>query len=142
MSDSADLERRYRRLLALYPKAFRDQHEQEILSVLMAGAADGQRRPRLAESADLIGNAILARLHQMKLHPSWDYRQVMRRSLAIEASHPRRSILIRVSVGVWLLFLTGLIYGSGHGGWWGALLVPAAALHFYLAYRLTRTVRR
>jgi hypothetical protein len=52
MTNSSRLERRYRALLALYPKAFRREHEQEILSVLMAAAADGQKRPRLAESAD------------------------------------------------------------------------------------------
>jgi hypothetical protein len=51
MSASKTLERRYRRLLAFYPRAFRREHEQEILSVLLAGAAEGQRRPRLAEYA-------------------------------------------------------------------------------------------
>ena len=62
MSDSADLERRYRRLLACYPRAFRREHEQEILSVLMAGADEGQQRPRLGEAADLIRSAIWMRL--------------------------------------------------------------------------------
>jgi hypothetical protein len=62
MSDSADLERRYRRLLACYPRAFRHEHEQEILSVLMAGAGDGQQRPRPGEAADLIRSAIWIRL--------------------------------------------------------------------------------
>ena len=38
MTNSSRLERRYRSLLALYPKAFRREHEQEILSVLMAAA--------------------------------------------------------------------------------------------------------
>jgi hypothetical protein len=47
MSDSADLERRYRQLLAGYPRAFRREHEQEIIAVLMAGAGEGQRRPGL-----------------------------------------------------------------------------------------------
>jgi hypothetical protein len=142
VTSSADLERRYRRLLVLYPKAFREQHEQEVLSVLMAGATDGQRWPRASDCADLLWNAILAHLHHMKIHPSWDYRQVVRRSLAIEAKHPRRSIVVRICVGVWLLFLTAIMYGYGVGGWWGVLLVPAAALHFYLAYRLRHTVRR
>jgi hypothetical protein len=62
MSDSAGLERRYRRLLACYPPAFRREHEQEILAVLMAGADDGQQRPRPGEAADLITNAIWMRL--------------------------------------------------------------------------------
>ncbi len=142
MTGSPDLERRYRRLLALYPKAFRDQHEQEVLAVLMAGAADGQRRPSVADCADLLRHALLARLHQMKLHPSWDYRQVLQRGYAIEARHPRRSIAIRIGVGIWLLFLTGILWGYGRDVWIGALLVPAAALHFYFAYRLRRTIHR
>ncbi len=62
MSDSAILERRYRRLLACYPRAYRREHEQEILSVLMAGAGDGQQRPRLGEAVDLIRSAIWMRL--------------------------------------------------------------------------------
>jgi hypothetical protein len=57
MSDSA-LERRYRRLLAWYPAAFRRERGEEILAVLLASSPDGQRRPRLAESLDLIRSAI------------------------------------------------------------------------------------
>jgi hypothetical protein len=49
-----DLERGYRRLLAWYPRAFRRENEQEILTVLLEGATEGQTRPRLAESADLV----------------------------------------------------------------------------------------
>ena len=59
MSDSTQLERRYQRLLAFYPKAFRREHEQEMLAVLIAGAAEGQRRPSLDEAIDLVSNAIL-----------------------------------------------------------------------------------
>jgi hypothetical protein len=64
MSDGTPLERRYRRLLACYPRTFRREHEQEILGVLMAGASDGQQRPRLAETADLITNAVWMHLHR------------------------------------------------------------------------------
>jgi hypothetical protein len=62
VSDSADLERRYRRLLTCYPHAFRHEHEQEILAVLMAGADDRQQRPRLGEAANLIKHALWMRL--------------------------------------------------------------------------------
>jgi hypothetical protein len=62
MSDSAHLERRYRQLLACYPRAFRYEHEQEILAVLMAGADEGQQRPRLGEAANLIKHALWMRL--------------------------------------------------------------------------------
>lgn len=62
MSESARLERGYRRLLACYPRAFRRENEEEILAVLLACAQDGQQRPGLAASADLIKGAIRARL--------------------------------------------------------------------------------
>jgi len=54
--------------------------------------------------------------------------------------HPLLVARVRIGVGVWLLILTAVMYGYGHGGWWGALLVPAAALHFYLAYRVPRAI--
>jgi hypothetical protein len=62
MNDSVNLERRYRRLLACYPRAFRHEHEREMLAVLMAGAGAEQQRPTPAESADLVRNAIWIRL--------------------------------------------------------------------------------
>jgi hypothetical protein len=124
MTNSSRLERRYRRLLAFYPKGFRGEHEEEILSVLMAAAAEGQQRPRLAESADLVANAIVMRLRQTKVPGPWEYR------------HAGLMIPVRVVTGVWLVFLTAVLYGYGRGGWWAALLVPAATLHFYIAYRL------
>jgi hypothetical protein len=65
MTDQADLERGYRRLLAWYPRAFRREHWPEILAVLMACAPDGQRRPGPAESADLIRSGL-----RMRLRPS------------------------------------------------------------------------
>jgi hypothetical protein len=128
MTDSTRLERRYRRLLAFYPKAFRREHEQEILSVLMAGAAEGQPRPRLAESFDLLRNATFMRVRQIRVPSSWEY------------GHARVMVPVRVGSGIWLVVLTAILYGYGRGGWWG-LLVPAAALHFYLAYRLRHSVQ-
>jgi hypothetical protein len=129
MMSTSRLERRYRRLLAFYPKAFRRDHEQELLAVLMAAAAEGQTRPRLAESVDLIKNAIVMRLRQTNVPTSWEYR------------HARLMLPVRLVIGTWLVFLTAMLYGYGDGGWWGALLVPTAVLHFYIAYRLTRSPR-
>jgi hypothetical protein len=54
---SSDLERGYRRLIACYPRSFRKDNEEEILTVLLATAGEGQRRPGLSESADLIKGA-------------------------------------------------------------------------------------
>ena len=62
MTDAQHLERGYRRLVALFPRAFRRESEAEILAVLMATAREGQRRAGLAESADLIRGAL--RMHR------------------------------------------------------------------------------
>jgi len=62
MTDQEHLERAYRRLLAWYPREFRHENEQEILAVLIAGAPHGQRRPGLAEAADLIRSGLWLRL--------------------------------------------------------------------------------
>jgi hypothetical protein len=56
------LERRYRRRLAFYPRAFRRENEDEILAVLLACAEDGQQRPGLAATADLLRGALRMRL--------------------------------------------------------------------------------
>ena len=56
-SESASLERRYRRLLAAYPRWFRRENEDEILAVLLACAQDGQRRPSLEATLDLLKGA-------------------------------------------------------------------------------------
>jgi hypothetical protein len=127
MNDDPDLERRYRRLLACYPAAFRREYEQEILSVLMAGAERGQRWPRLAEAADLLRSATFTRL-RTRWRTSW----------AWECRHRRVMVPVRVAIGIWLVALTAILYGYGVGGWWGVLLIPAAAGHFYAAYRSLR----
>jgi hypothetical protein len=62
MTNAADLERGYRRWLRWYPKSFRQEHEAEILGVLMAGARDGQRHPELMECLDLMRSALWMRL--------------------------------------------------------------------------------
>jgi hypothetical protein len=62
MREKARLERRYRRLLACYPRGYRRDNEEEILAVLLACAHDGQLWPGLAESADLIKGAMRMRL--------------------------------------------------------------------------------
>lgn len=124
MTDPSRLERRYRRLLAFHPKAFRREHEEEILSVLMAAAAEGQQRPRPAESADLLRNGLVMRARQTRVPGPWEYR------------HAGLMLPVRIVTGLWLVFLTAVMYGYGRGGWWGVLLVPAATLHFYIAYRL------
>ncbi len=124
MTDHAPLERRYRRLLALYPHGFRDEHQEEMLSVLLAGAGADQAWPRPGEAADLIRRALGLRVRAPRIPGTWERR------------HARVMFPVRLLIGTWLVFLTTIMYASGVGGWWGALLVPAAALHFWFAYRL------
>jgi hypothetical protein len=62
MTDSSQLDRGYRRVLACYPKAFRRESEDEILAVLLATAREGQQQVRLAELVDLLRGALLMHL--------------------------------------------------------------------------------
>jgi len=63
------LERGYRRLLAVYPQSFRREQEEEMLAVLMAGTQPGQRRPGLAEAADVIVSGLRMRLRRAGAGP-------------------------------------------------------------------------
>ncbi len=120
------LERRYRRLLRFYPKAFRREREEEILAVLMAGATESQTRPRLVETFNLLIHAFVWRARHTTIPSSWEYR------------HVRVILPLRVAIGIWLLVLTAILYGYDRAGWWTPLLALAALAHFYVAYRLSR----
>ena len=125
-----DLERRYRRLLKCFPARYRREHEQEILSVLMAGAREGQRRPGPADSADLVMSAIFMRWRELTRQPRWQW----------ERRHPRLIVRVRVTIGILALLAVGAIL-LGDGYWWGVLIFLPAALHFYLAYKLRHAVQ-
>ncbi len=94
MSDSAGLERRYRRLLACYPRAFRRELEQEILAVLMAGADEGQQRPRPAEAANLIRHALW-----MRLGLSRGGIMINETTFTISADRPSRTLMMAFGAG-------------------------------------------
>lgn len=128
MTNSTDLERRYRRLLAFYPKAFRQEREEEVVSVLMAGAKDGQQWPRLRETTDLVANGIGMRLRPLRRPTSW------------ELSHPAPSVLGRIFIGIWLLVLTAFL--SQTESLWGLTLLLPAALQFYLGFRVAAGIER
>ena len=71
-----------------------------------------------------------------------DSYQLIKRVFRLGSRYPLQVARVRIGVGIWLLFLTAILYGSGHGGQWAWLLIPTAALHFCLAYRLSRIARR
>lgn len=57
-----DLERRYRRLLRVYPRWYRQRRGEEMLSTLMDGSFSGQQRPRAVEACGLIVRGSAMRL--------------------------------------------------------------------------------
>jgi hypothetical protein len=67
--------------------------------------------------------------------------QIMRLVTPYGYRHPQLVSRIRIGVGVWLLTLTVILSSYGVGSWCGVVLIPAAVLCFYLAYREPRTVR-
>jgi hypothetical protein len=96
-----------------------------MLSVLIAGAAEGQRRPSLDEAIDLISNAILMRLSHM-------FTKLFVKSY--ERRHPRLLWSFRI---VWGLVLLGLaILALSYGSWLVLLFLAAAAADFVFGYRI------
>jgi hypothetical protein len=58
----AELERRYRRLLRLYPHDFGARRADEMLGVLMASAGKGQNKPARSDVSDIVRGSLVARL--------------------------------------------------------------------------------
>lgn len=63
------LERRYRRLLAFYPAAYRAANADDMLGVALARSAPGQRRPEPGEAINLIVSGTGERLAGMLRQP-------------------------------------------------------------------------
>jgi hypothetical protein len=101
MSEPVQLERRYRRLLAFYPRAFRREHEDEIVAVLLDGAGEDQRRPRPADVADLLTQAVSTRLKSTRFGMAWAY------------EHRAVMIPVRVVLGIWIAVIAAFLFTSG-----------------------------
>ena len=63
------LRRRYRRLLVVYPPAYRDLRGEEILTTLAEVARPGQRFPSFREAAGLVVGGLRARAGQAAVDP-------------------------------------------------------------------------
>jgi hypothetical protein len=126
MTGSRTLERHYRRLLTLYPKRFRREREEEMVSVLMAGARDGQRWPRPAEVVNLLRHAAPSRVRQGPPPGSFARR------------HPRGVITIRILVGLWLVAVTVFLCRYTL---WALFMLVFVALHAYFAARTAAFIR-
>jgi hypothetical protein len=126
MIGSRTLERRYRRLLAMYPQKFRREREEEMVSVLMDGARDGQRWPRPAEVVNLLRHAAPSRLRQGPPPGS------------LARRHPRGVITTRILVALWLVVVTVFLCRYTL---WALLMLVFVALHAYLAARTAAFIR-
>jgi hypothetical protein len=131
------LERGYRRLMAWYPAAYRRANEEEIIGVLLAAARPGQRRPRLAEAANLIWGALLIRLRPA---PPQSRLAVWRDALAtFSVALPLFMLARTVStrLAVVLLYPTGAGFSVAFG--LTLLLQGQLALMVLVLLRLRRT---
>lgn len=63
------LEDKYRRLSRLFPAAWRDRNEEELIATLLEGAEPGRDAVPLAEAADLVRGAIVLRLRALLARP-------------------------------------------------------------------------
>jgi hypothetical protein len=124
MNDHSRLERRYRRWLALYPKSFRAEREDEMVAVLMQGARPGQTRPRLSEAADLATHGLRRRARDRGFPSNW------------ERAHANVMFPVRILIALWLCFISAVLIASHRGEGWLLLLVPSILLHLYIAYRI------
>jgi threonine/homoserine/homoserine lactone efflux protein len=63
------LERRYRRLIRLYPAAWRARYEDEVVGTLLDAAGPGRDSVSPAEAADLVRGAVVQRLRALAAAP-------------------------------------------------------------------------
>jgi hypothetical protein len=132
-------ERRYRRLLALFPRDHRRQHGEEMLGVLMAGAGD-RTRPSVRDTADLLWAAV--RLH-------------VRRVFAADGGIDHRDVLAIVSLFGPVVLLAGATTGLHELAWfvrvdgpgaffdmpWGAFFPDAPVWVIWLAVAVLGVLR-
>ncbi|MGH2905020.1 MAG: hypothetical protein ACRDK7_15765 [Solirubrobacteraceae bacterium] len=124
MTDHSPLERRYRRWLALYPRSFRAEREDEMISVLMQSAGPEQTRPRPSEAADLATHGLRRRASVGRFPSRW------------ERAHANVMFPVRILIALWLCFISAMLIGYHRSEVWLLLLVPAILLHVYIAYRI------
>jgi hypothetical protein len=127
MTDHSSLERRYRRWLALYPKSFRADREDEMVAVLIQGADPDQTRPRAREAVNLATHGLRRRARGGRLPGDW------------ERAHANVMFQLRIIIALWLCLISTLLVVYNRGELWLLLIVPAIVLHLYIAYRIRPT---
>jgi hypothetical protein len=129
MTEQDPLERRYRRWLALYPRSFRAEHEEEMIAVLMQRADPGQRRPKTADVADIAVHGV-GRRAGSRFPGDW------------ERAHAKVMFPLRIAIALWLCFISAMLIGFHRGEPWLVVLLPAIAAHIYIAYQIRPTATR
>ena len=129
MNDQSSLERRYRRLLALYPASFRAAREDEMVDVLMQGAQPNQSHPRPGEAVNLATHGLQRRAGR-RFPGDW------------ERAHAKVMLPVRILIALWLCFLSAMLVTFERGELWLLLLIPAIAAHIAIAYRLRPNITR
>jgi hypothetical protein len=131
-NSDARLERRYRRLLGLYPRSYREQHGEDMLGVLMTDSNQGGGS-RLALALDLVRNAFLVHTRYW-----WDMRAAIEHD-RLAVRHPLVVIRIRLAVAVWLCVVTTVLCAEGY--WWGLTILLFVVIHLILAGRTAAKYR-
>jgi hypothetical protein len=124
MTDHSPLERRYRRWLALYPKSFRAEREEEMVAVLIQGADPDQTRPRAREAANLATHGLRRRAREGRFPSNW------------EREHAKFMFPTRIIIALWLCLLSALLIVYHRGELWLLVIVPSIVLHLFIAYRI------
>jgi hypothetical protein len=132
-NSNARLERRYRRLLGLYPRSYREQHGEDMLGVLMTDSTEGKSRTRLAATLDLVRNAFLVHTRYW-----WEMRSAVEHG-RLAVRHPLFVIRVRLAVAVWLCVVTGVLCAEGY--WWGLTILLFVVAHLVLAGRTAARYR-
>jgi hypothetical protein len=126
MTDSSQLERGYRRMLACYPKAFRRESGEEVLAVLLATAGEGQRRVGLVGAADLMRGAV--RMHFGMSRAPRPVRDAVRLMCLGAAVTPAVSATVLVTLGS---VGSGAVHDVDFtGGRWHAVVLTLLTLAF------------
>ena len=135
MTDSnARLERRYRRLLRLYPRSYQEKHGEDMLGVLMTESDRNGDRSRLAAALDLVRGAFLVHTRYW-----WQMRSATEHG-RLAVRHPLVVIRVRLAVALWLCVVTAVL--CARGDWWGLALLVFVAIHLILAGRTAARYRQ
>ena len=115
------LEQRYRWLLTLYPKTFRETRREEMLTTLLDGSEQDRTHPRADEAVNLVGNA----LRMQTLHSE------------IPDRHPFPLLMFRAVLAVWIIVAGVILFSMGL--WvWGLVVFAFFPLNAYLANRIVK----